>query len=87
MDRVQSEKTIDIAISSLSDLTITRKEIAEAYCVTEELISNWASQGHFPLPLRGKKYLWSREAVRLHMISSTLPDKDIERLRGFQQYI
>ena len=87
MMAVQSEKTIDVVINSLSDLTITRKEIAEAYCVTEELISNWASQGHFPLPLRGKKYLWSREAVRLHMISSTLPEKDIEKLRGFQQYM
>lgn len=87
MTDMQLVEAAGASINSLSDLTITRKEIAEAYCVTEELISNWASQGHFPLPLRGKKYLWSREAVRLHMISSTLPEKDIEKLRGFQQYM
>lgn len=75
------------ALQSLSELTITRKEIAEAYGVKEEQISNWASQGNFPLPLMGKKYLWSREAVRLHMISSTLPEKDIDKLRAFQKYI
>lgn len=74
-------------MEQLSSLTITRKEIAEAYGVTEELISSWASQGHFPLPLRGKKYLWSREAVRIHMISSTLPEKDIEKLSAFQRYM
>ncbi|GGZ82988.1 hypothetical protein GCM10007161_13050 [Ignatzschineria indica] len=73
--------------NSLSELTITRKEISEAYGVTEDSVSVWASKGQFPLPLRGKKYIWSREAVRLHMISSTLPDKDIEKLMAFQKYI
>ena len=73
--------------NSLSELTITRKEIADAYGVTEQLISDWASQGNFPSPLRGKKYLWSREAVRIHMISSTLPDRDMEKLKSFQRYL
>lgn len=76
-----------VTLNSLSDLTITRKEIADAYGVTEQLISDWASQGNFPSPLRGKKYLWSREAVRIHMISSTLPDKDMEKLKAFQRYL
>lgn len=75
------------ALQPLAELTITRKEIAEAYGVKEEQISNWAAKGAFPLPLMGRNYLWSREAVRLHMISSTLPEKDIDKLRAFQKYI
>lgn len=74
-------------VQTLAGLTISRKEIAEAYGVNEQSISDWASQGNFPLPLRGKKYLWSREAVRIHMISSTLPEKDLDKLRAFQRYL
>lgn len=68
-------------------LVITKKEIAEIYGVKEATVDQWASLGKLPKPLPGKNYLWSRKAVELHMIISTLPDKNSQKYAEFLKYV
>lgn len=68
-------------------LTITRDEIAIIYGVEPETISQWASNGKLPKPLPGRNYLWSKKAVKLHMIISSMPEKNQEKIHEFLRYV
>ncbi|MGL4673949.1 MAG: helix-turn-helix domain-containing protein [Wohlfahrtiimonas sp.] len=68
-------------------LTLTREEVAKIYGVEENTISQWASLGKIPRPLPGKNYLWSKKAIELHMIISSMPDKNQAKIHEFLKYV
>ena len=65
--------------------TYTRDQIAEWLKVTPQTISNWASSGYFPKPIKGGNYLFSKPAVDLWMQYEPLPESTLRKMELVQK--